>query len=95
MKIAVFPYLAVALGILLMLIVIQGSSGGAEGSAAIPLLTLLVISEFAFFVTGIGVYIGIKHFRNVSRKPVYIGATIICALLAAGFLWMGFELWPL
>lgn len=95
MKIAVFPYLAVALGILLMMIVIQGSNAGAEGSAAIPLLTLLVISEFAFFVTGIGVYIGIKNFRSVARKPVYLGATLICALLAAGFLWMGFELWPL
>ena len=95
MKVAVFPYLAVALGILLMMVVIQGSIAGVEGETAIPLLTLLVISEFAFFVTAIGVYIGIKHFRSVTRRPVYIGATIICAVLATGFLWLGFKLWPL
>lgn len=95
MKAAVFPYLAVVLGLILMMIVTGGSSSGTEGGTAIPLLTLLVISEFAFFVTAIGAFLGIKHFHNVRQKPVYVAAIVICALLAIRFMWLGIELWPL
>ena len=95
MKVTVFPYLAVALGVMLMLLVVQGSSPGEDGSTAIPLLTLLVVSEFAFFVTGIGAYIAFKNFRNVTQKPLYVGAMVVCIVLAIRFLWLGFELWPL
>ena len=95
MKVTLFPYLAVVLGIILMMIVITGSSTGTEGGPAIPLLTLLVISEFAVFVTAIGAFLGFKHFRSASHKPVYLAASVTCALLAIRFMWLGIELWPL
>lgn len=95
MKVVVFPYLAVVLGAILMLIVVSGSNTGAEGNTAIPLLTLLVISEFAFFVTAIGAFLGFKHYQSASQKPVYMTAIIICVALAIRFMWLGIELWPL
>lgn len=55
-----FPYIALGLGLFLMLVVMKGSEPGNEGNTNLPLLTLLFVSEFAFFVTAIGGYIGIK-----------------------------------
>ena len=95
MKTYNFPYIASGLGIFLMLVVIAGSITSSEGVLTIPLLTLLIISEFAFIVTAIGAYIGARHMLSVGIKPVYITVTIICAILSVRFLVYGIELWPL
>ena len=95
MKTSNFPYIALGLGIILLLVVITGSKTSNEGAATIPLLTLLVISEFAFIVTAIGVYIGTRHILSTGIKAVYITVTIICAILSVRFLFLGIELWPL
>ena len=90
-----FPYIALGLGIFLMLVVIKGSQTDDSGSTLMPLLTLLAISEVAFFVTAIGAYIGVK--RILSNGLTFINTTITagCALLSAGFLILGIKLWPL
>ena len=49
MKTFNFPYLALGLGLFLILIVIKGSEAGSDGVTPVPLLTLLVICEFGFF----------------------------------------------
>ena len=95
MKTVNFPYIASILGIVIMLLVMKGSQPGADGSTAIPLLTLLVMSEFAFFVTAFGVFIGVKHLRVTGMQPLYAAVTVFCALLSMRFAWLGFELWPL
>ncbi len=95
MKKITFPYIAFGLGIFLTLVVWQGSAIGADGSTRIPLLTLLVVCEFAFFVTAAGTYIGIRHFKAVQIKPVYAIVTGVCCLMAVRFMILGVELWPL
>lgn len=95
MKTTKFPYIACALGIVVMFLIMKGSQPGADGSTAIPLLTLLVMSEFAFFVTAFGVFIGVKHLRATGIQPLYAAVTVFCALLSMRFAWLGFELWPL
>lgn len=95
MKIYYFPYIATGLGLLLLLLVIKGSGADAAGHTAVPLLTLLVVNEFAFFVTAIAAYIGIKHIRVGGTPIIYKVSTVACIVMAAGFLAMGIKLWPL
>jgi hypothetical protein len=90
-----FPFIASGLGLFLMLLLIKGSETGEDGSTLIPLLTLLVVSEFAFIVNAIGAYLGIKHTLANGLKPLYAVVTLLCALLAIFFAWMGILLWPI
>jgi hypothetical protein len=94
MKKHTFPYIALGLGALLMLLVMVGSQVREEGATTIPLLTLLIASEFAFFVTAIGAYLGIKHLSEAGMKPFYAVVTALCGLSSLWFLWMGIQLWP-
>ncbi len=89
-----FPYFALGLGLLIMLIVTKGVEARNEGVTVIPLLTMLVASEFAFFVTAIGGYIGFRHIKQTGIRPLYTGTTALCILLSIGFLLMGIALWP-
>ncbi len=95
MKTHNFPYIAAGLGLLLMLLVMRGSQPGADGATALPVLTLLIVSEFAFFVTAAGAYIGIRHSLSTGLKSLYALTSITCGVLSVSFLWLGFELWPL
>ncbi len=89
-----FPIVASGLGLFLMLLVLTGSQAREDGITVLPLLTLLIVSEFAFFVTAIGGYLGIRHIQSAGFKPTYGLATLACVLLAVLFLWMGIMLWP-
>jgi hypothetical protein len=89
-----FPFIALGLGLFLLLLVNKGSQTNADNSTLLPLLTLLIVSEFAFFVNAIGAYIGIKHTLAIGIKPLYGTVTLACILLATVFAWMGISLWP-
>ena len=78
-----------------MMVVVIGSTTDNDGVTALPLLTLLIVSEFSFFVTAIGAFIGIKHIKSVGSKPVYVITTILCAVLSVRFIFLGIALWPL
>ena len=90
-----FPFIASGMGLFLMLVVMRGSETDGAGVTALPLLTLLVISEFAFFVTAIGAFLGLKRIYAVGIKPVYAIITVLCILLSVRFMLLGIELWPL
>ena len=95
MKTINFPYLALGLAATILLIVIRGGQLDAQGNTTLPLLTLLVMSEFAFFVTAIASYIGIKHLVATGFKLLYALTTLLCFVLSLRFLYMGIMLWPL
>ena len=95
MKTIHFPYIALALSSFLLLVVSKGSQVGADGLTLMPLLTLLVVSEFCFFVSSIGTYIGIKNIKSFGIRSVYALSTLLCALLSIRFLLLGITLWPL
>lgn len=94
MKKEIFPFIASGLGLFLLLLVMKGSQTNDDGSTLIPLLTLLIVSEFAFFVNAIGAYIGVKHSIATGIKPLYGAVTVVCVGLAILFAWMGISLWP-
>jgi len=99
MKTINFPYLALALSLFLLMIVTRGSETDSEGFTALPLLTLLIINECAFFLSAIGTGIGIKYLKTidfkVKLKPLYSITTLLNVLLTIQFTLLGIKLWPL
>jgi len=99
MKTINFPYLALALGLFLLMVVTRGSQTDSEGITALPLLTLLIVNECAFFLTLAGTIIGLKYLRSInfkfSLKPLYTITTVLCILLTIQFILLGIKLWPL
>lgn len=93
MKTAHFPWIALGIGLILALALVKGGAFAAKGSAALPLLTLLFMAEFGFFVTGAGAVTGIRHWlgARAETRPLYAG--LGAAILSIGFLFVGFFLW--
>lgn len=103
MKTVSFPYIALALGLLLMLVVLKGSETVTDTlgdeTTVLPLLTLLIINECAFLLTAVGAFIGLRYIRSInyqfSLKPLYTMTTLLCILLTIQFTLLGISLWPL
>lgn len=94
MKYKIFPYTVVGLGLIVTLVVTRGNALRASGASEIPLLTLLVMTEVAFFATAIGAFIGFKQIRAVGFNAPNTLVTAACVLLAGQLLWLGMDLWP-
>ncbi len=90
-----FPYIALAMGIFFMLVVVIGGEVGDGQSTKLPLLTLLVVSEFAFFICVIGAYMGVRRILDLGFSAVYALVCVSCVLLAIRFLMLGLKFWPL
>ena len=89
-----FPWLALGLGLIIAVIVVVSGAVDPATEPALPLLTLLVLSEFAFFVTAIGAVQAVRAGLAQGFSPVLFLVIAGCALLAGGFLWLGISLWP-
>ncbi len=95
MKTIHFPYIALGVGLVFLLMVTIGRQAGPDGDTALPLLTLLVVSEFAFFATGFGAYIGFKQIQTTGFQLFYALVSLLCGLLSIRFMLLGIDLWPL
>ena len=89
-----FPGLALGIGILVAAGLLQSGALAPGAEQALPLLTLLVVNEFGFFVTAIGAGVGINAMLKQGVRPPLLLPTLGCAVLAAGFLYLGIRLWP-
>lgn len=94
MKTVNFPYLASGTGLVLLLLLVEGSKPDTEGGTVLPLLTLLIVNEFAFFISAAGGIIGIRHIISNRFSLVYSIITSMCLLLTAVFIWHGIKIWP-
>lgn len=98
MKTVNYPYIALALGLFLLMVITRGSEVDSAGITALPLLTLLIANECGFILTAAGVFIGIKYLKSIAfdfkLKPLYSITTLICILLAIQFTLLGINLWP-
>ena len=93
MKIS-YPWLALGIGLLVAMILLRFGALDPAAEQALPLLTLLILSEFGFLVTLIA---GGLCVRDLLAAGVRIPLLVLLTgnlLLAAGFLWLGLELWP-
>lgn len=90
-----FPYVALFLGMMFMLVVTFGGQiNEATNNTRLPLLTLLIVSEFAFFLTGAGAIMSIKHMLAHGTNTKLIVAALLCILSAITFLAKGISFWP-
>jgi hypothetical protein len=89
-----FPWLALSLGLLVALGLTGSGALGPAEAYRLPVLTLLIINEFGFFLTAIGAGIGINRLLAQGMQPGLLFSAIGCGVLAAGFLYLGIRLWP-
>lgn len=93
-----FPTLALTLAVpLLGALWIGGKTSGSdpESGPVLPLLTLLMISEFGLITCIIGTALGIQHGRHQGWTGRYVLITVGCALAALAFLLQLIQWWPL
>lgn len=89
-----FPWLALGLGLILAMVLLQTGAARPDGEHTLPLLTMLVMSEFGFFLCAIGAWLGIRTLLKTAFSMSLLAVVLGCSVLAAGFLWLGIALWP-
>ena len=90
----IFPLLALIVGITLTVIVTVGSMPDDSGSTTLPLLTLLIASEFGFIVTLIGATVSVKDGLADDFTVANVSIAVCCAILSVYLAWRGIGLWP-
>lgn len=89
-----FPWLALGLGLLFALILLQTKGYMPKSEGGLPLLMRLFMSEFAFLLNLAGLFLSVRAIKaegpNLSRIAVAIG----CLLMAGFFFYVGILLWP-
>jgi len=89
-----FPWLALGMGLLVAAGLLSSGVLSADANYALPLLTLLIVNEFGFFVTAIGAGVGINRLLRDGMQPALLMVVISDAILAGGFLYLAIRLWP-
>jgi hypothetical protein len=89
-----FPWVALGVGLVLALVLLQTGAMPGDAERGLPLLTQLIIAEFGFFLTAIGAGMAARSIMSRGFVAATAAALAGCALLAAGFLWLGLQLWP-
>ena len=95
MKNTIYPYIALGLGITLLIVLSAATALAADGKPALPLLTLLLISEFGFVVTGIAAVVGIRAINTSPRRVMMALTSLACTAMSVRFVLLGLEFWPL
>lgn len=86
--------IALALGLFLMGILYRTGAADPESESVLPLLTVLIISEFGFIVTAIAVYFGGQTLARNGFDIVLAVVTLVCGMLAVEFMLIGIAHWP-
>ena len=89
-----FPFIALALGLFLMGILYKTGATDPDTELVLPLLTVLIISEFGFIVSAIAVFFGGQTLVKNGFEIVTAVATLLCGMLAVEFMLTGIKHWP-
>lgn len=88
-----FPLIALILGGGLSLLAAFGSTPMENGNTRLPILMLLLASEFGFIVTLIGGVIGFSQLRQQPGNRALVATASGCLLLTIAFVYLGLHLW--
>lgn len=94
MKTNAFPWIALSLGLLVMTVLLGSGALRPAEEYALPLLTMLIVNEFGFFLSAIGAAVGVKSLVKGGFRTSLVVTVVGCTVLAAGFAWLGLLLWP-
>jgi hypothetical protein len=89
-----FSWVALGVGLLIALVLLKTGALAPEAARSLPLLTLLIVTEFGFFLTAIGAGLAIRSLVSQGFNVGLALALAGCVALAGGFLWLGLQLWP-
>lgn len=89
-----FPWVALGVGLVLTLLLMQTGALQPQPERSLPLLTQLIITEFGFFLTAIGAAMAVRVMVSRGLNLPSLIAAAGCGLLSAAFLWLGVRLWP-
>ena len=89
-----FPFIAFALGLFLMGILVKTGAANPAADLVLPLLTVLIISEFGFIVMAIAVFLGGQTLVKKGFDIVLAIVTLLCGMLGIEFMVIGIEHWP-
>ena len=89
-----FPFIALALGLGLMGVLFKTGATAPDAELLLPLLTVLVISEFGFIVMAVAVFLGGQTLVKNGFDIVLGVVTLLCGMLGIEFLLVGLEHWP-
>ena len=89
-----FPWLAMGMGLLVAVGLVASGVLSPDANYDLPLLTMMIVNEFGFFVTAIGAGIGINTLLKKGLQATLLMVTIACGLMATGFLFLAIRLWP-
>ena len=90
-----FSLIAFVLGIILLVLLIKSAPEVVGGEPKLPLLTMLIVSEFGFVVNAIGVFTAIKTMLNTGINQYLLAGAICCSALSVKFMMIGISYWPL
>lgn len=89
-----FPWLALGMGLLVAAGLLSAGVFSPDGNYKLPLLTMLIVNEFGFFVTAIGAGVGINMLLKDGVQNSLLMIVTGNAVLAAAFLYLAIWLWP-
>ncbi len=89
-----FPFIALALGLFLMGVLFKTGATDPDTELILPLLTVLIISEFGFIVMAAAVFLGGQTLVKNGFDIVLGIVTLICGMLGVEFMLVGLAHWP-
>jgi len=89
-----FPFIAFGLGLFLMGVLIKTGATDPGAELVLPLLTVLIISEFGFLVMAVAVFLGAQTLTKNGFDIVLAIITLLCGMLGVEFMVIGIEHWP-
>lgn len=91
-----FPYhwLSVGIGLIILMVLLQSGALGNAAEMRLPLLTLLIVNEFGFFATAIGMVFAGLAIRRQGMTLMTVLTGLANGVLALAFVLLGMRLWP-
>ncbi|MDX1697324.1 MAG: hypothetical protein R3308_03515, partial [Thiohalobacterales bacterium] len=78
MKKQAFPWIALSLGLLVMVTLLGSGALRPAEEYALPMLTMLIVNEFGFFLTAIGAGIGTSVLIKEGIRASLLITTLAC-----------------
>ena len=89
-----FPFIAFGLGLFLMGILIKTGATDPAADLVLPLLTVLIISEFGFIIMATAVFVGGRTLVKSGFEIVLAIVTLLCGMMGVEFMVIGIGHWP-